>query len=77
LIFQHDLVSWRNFAMRTLKTLNTELVVNNLSFLLVTHMVTTNARFNSYELSKTGHGAELSRQTGYISEISGLRAYDE
>jgi hypothetical protein len=28
LTFRHKLVSWRNFAMTTLKTLNTEIVAN-------------------------------------------------
>jgi hypothetical protein len=45
--------------MTTLKSPNTEIVANSLSFLPVTRTVTTNARFDSYELSITGHGAEL------------------
>jgi hypothetical protein len=60
--------------MTTLKILNTEVVINYFFFLPVTHMVTTDVRFDSYEFSKTGHGAELSGQTGHGSEISGLRA---
>jgi hypothetical protein len=45
--------------MTTLKIPNTEIVANYLSFMLVTHTVTTDARFDSYEFSKTGHGAKL------------------
>jgi hypothetical protein len=56
--FHHGTVSWQNFTMTTLKTPNTELVANYLIFLLVTHMVSSDARFDSYEFSKTGHGAE-------------------
>jgi hypothetical protein len=45
--------------MTTLKTLNTEIVANYLSFLLVIHMVSSDGQFYSYEFSKTGYGAEL------------------
>jgi uncharacterized protein (AIM24 family) len=44
--------------MTTLKTPNTEIIVNKLSFLSVTHTVTTDVRFDSYKFSKTGHGAK-------------------
>jgi hypothetical protein len=59
--------------MTTLKTLCTKIVASYLNFLPVTHMVTTDAWFNGYECSKTGHSAELSEQTGRKCEISGLR----
>jgi hypothetical protein len=59
LTFRHKLVSWRNFFMTTLKTLNTEIVANYLSFLLVIHMFSSDGQFYSYEFSKTGYGAEL------------------
>jgi hypothetical protein len=58
LTFRHDFVSWQNFTMTTLKTPNTEIVINYLSFLWVTHMVSSDVQFNSYEFSKIGHGAE-------------------
>jgi hypothetical protein len=45
--------------MTTLKTPNTKIIINYLSFLLVTHTVTTDARFTSFKFSKTCHGAEL------------------
>jgi hypothetical protein len=54
--------------MTTLKTQNTEIIDNYLSFLLVTHIVSSDARFDSYKFSKTGDGAE------HKCEISGLRA---
>jgi hypothetical protein len=60
--------------MTTMKTLNTEIVTSYLSFLPVTHMVTTDVQFDSYEFSKTGHGAELSGQNGHRREFSGLEA---
>jgi hypothetical protein len=45
--------------MKPLKTPNTKIVVDYLSFLSVTQMVTTNVRFDRYGFWKTGHGAEL------------------
>jgi hypothetical protein len=36
--------------MTSLETLNTNVVVNELSFLLVTHMVYSDARFDRYEI---------------------------
>jgi hypothetical protein len=44
--------------MTTPESLNTEVVANELSFPLVTHMVSSDVRFNDYDLLKTGHGAE-------------------
>jgi hypothetical protein len=35
-------------------TLNTKVVVNKLSFLLVTHKAYSDARFDSYEILKSG-----------------------
>jgi hypothetical protein len=63
--------------MTTLKTLNIKIVANELSFPLVTDMVSFDARFDSYECSKTVHGAEFSGQTGHRSEISSLKGKDE
>jgi hypothetical protein len=45
--------------MTILKTPNTKIVSNYLSFLPVTLTVTADTRFDGYELSTTGHGAEL------------------
>jgi hypothetical protein len=50
--------SWQNFTMTTPETLNTEVVANKLRFPLVTHTVSSDVQFDSYELLKTGHGAE-------------------
>jgi hypothetical protein len=56
LTFRHESASWSNFAMTTLKTLNTEIVTNlDFCWLLI---ALSDARFHSYEFSKTGHGAE-------------------
>jgi hypothetical protein len=44
--------------MTTPETLNTKIVVNKLSFLLVTHMAYSDARFDSYRILKSGQGAE-------------------
>jgi hypothetical protein len=41
------------------ETLNTEFAFNELSFPLVTHMVYSDARFDSYGILKSGQGAEL------------------
>jgi hypothetical protein len=40
------------------KTLNTKVAINELIFPLVTHMVYSDARFDSYEILKSGQGAE-------------------
>jgi hypothetical protein len=45
--------------MTSPETLNTKVVSNRLRFLLVTHMVSSDARFDSYGLLKSGHGAKL------------------
>jgi hypothetical protein len=47
-----------NFAMTSTESLITKLSVNELSFLLVTHMVDSDARFDRYRLLKSGQGAE-------------------
>jgi hypothetical protein len=44
--------------MTSLETLNTKRAVNELSFLLVTHMVDFDARFDSYGVLKSGQNAE-------------------
>jgi hypothetical protein len=56
--FRHNSWIWRHFAMTTPETLTTKLTVNELSFLLVTHMAYYDARFDSYGILKTGQGAE-------------------
>jgi hypothetical protein len=40
------------------ETLNTKVSVNELSFSLVTHMASSNARFDSYRILKSARGAE-------------------
>jgi hypothetical protein len=40
------------------ETLNTKVADNDLSFLLVTHMAYSDARFGSYGVLKSGRGAE-------------------
>jgi hypothetical protein len=40
------------------KTLNTKVADNKLSLPLVTHMAFSDARFGSYEILKSGRGAE-------------------
>jgi hypothetical protein len=44
--------------MTSPETLNTKVVIRELSFLLVTHMVYSDARFDSYGILKSGQGAE-------------------
>jgi hypothetical protein len=44
--------------MTSLETLNTKFTVNKLRFLLVTHTVNSDVRFNSYGILKSGQGAE-------------------
>jgi hypothetical protein len=44
--------------MTSPETLNTKLSANELSFLLVTHIVSFDARFGSYEILNSGQGAE-------------------
>jgi hypothetical protein len=44
--------------MTSLETLNTKRAVNELSFLLVTHMVDFDARFDSYGVLKSGQNVE-------------------
>jgi hypothetical protein len=41
------------------ETLYTNAIANGLKFLLVAHMVTSDARFDSYGFLKTEHGVEL------------------
>jgi hypothetical protein len=56
------------------ETLNTKVVVNEFSFLLVTHTTYFDARFDSYGILKSGRGAEkLSGQTVQTSERSGFK----
>jgi hypothetical protein len=40
--------------MTSLETLNTKVAVNELMFLLVTHTVYSDARFDRYEILKSG-----------------------
>jgi hypothetical protein len=44
--------------MTSLETFNIKLPANKLSFPLVTHMVNSDGQFGSYELLKSGQGAE-------------------
>jgi hypothetical protein len=44
--------------MTSAKTLNTKISVNELIFLLVTHTVYSDARFDSYGILNSGQGAE-------------------
>jgi hypothetical protein len=44
--------------MTTPETSNTKVVVDEFSFLLVTHTTFSNARFDSYGILKSGQGAE-------------------
>jgi hypothetical protein len=56
--------------MTSPKILNTKVVVNELSFPLVTHTTNSDARFDSYGILKLGQGAEnfLDRLTGHTDE---------
>jgi hypothetical protein len=45
---------WQNFIMTFPETLNTKVADNELSFLLVTHMAYSDARFGSYGILKSG-----------------------
>jgi hypothetical protein len=59
--------------MTSLETLNTKIVVNELSFLLVTPMVNSIAWFGSYRILKSGQGAgKLSGQIHHIGEWWGF-----
>jgi hypothetical protein len=55
---RHTSGSRINFFMTSPETLNTKVIINILSFLLVTHMASSDAWFDSYGLSKIGHSAE-------------------
>jgi hypothetical protein len=44
--------------MTSPETLNTKFSINELSFPLVTHTAYSDARFDSYEILKSGQGAE-------------------
>jgi hypothetical protein len=56
--FQSKSGFWRNFAMTSLKTLNTKVAVNELGFPLVTHTVYSDTWFDSYEILKSEWCAE-------------------
>jgi hypothetical protein len=45
--------------MTNQETLKTKIAVNEVSFPLVTHMVYSDGQFDSYEILKSGQGAEL------------------
>jgi hypothetical protein len=68
---------WQNSAMTSPQTLNMKNVINELSFLLVTNMVNSNARFDSYRILKLGQGAEqiLGRLDRWMNNEV-LRAYN-
>jgi hypothetical protein len=57
LTFQHKSVFWQNFAMTSPETLYTKNVVNELSFLLVTHTTCFDIQFGRYGVLKSGYGA--------------------
>jgi hypothetical protein len=56
--FQHKTGFWRNLTMTSPETPNTEFAFNKLSFLLITHTAYSAAWFDSYEILKSGQGAE-------------------
>jgi hypothetical protein len=58
LTFWSKLGFWQNFVMTFPETLNTKVAVSELSFLLVTHMSYSDARFGSYGILMLGRGAE-------------------
>jgi hypothetical protein len=45
--------------MTSLETLNTKVFVNEFNFPLVTHTLSSNERYDSYRILKSGHGTEL------------------
>jgi hypothetical protein len=49
---------WQNFTMTSPETLNSKVAVHELSFLLVIHMVYSDAQFDRYEILKLGRGDE-------------------
>jgi hypothetical protein len=58
--------------MTSPETSNIKVVANKLSFLMDTHMVSSDARFDSYGFLKTGQGAELiwtDWTHGWISQV--------
>jgi hypothetical protein len=57
--FHHKSGIWQNFSISPPRTLNMEFATNELSFLLVTHTVDSDARFDSYGILKSRQGAEL------------------
>jgi hypothetical protein len=74
---RHKSGSRRNFSMITPETLNTEVVANELRFPLVTRTVSSDARFDSYELLKSDHGAEwfwTDWTYEWISQAWGIRS---
>jgi hypothetical protein len=48
---------WKKFTITSPETLNTKVATNELSFPLVTHIVYSDARFESYWILKSGWGA--------------------
>jgi hypothetical protein len=54
LTFQYESGFWQNFAMTTPETLYMKHIVNELIFLLVTHMTCFNTQFYHYEFLKSG-----------------------
>jgi hypothetical protein len=49
---------WQNFAITFPETLNKKLIDSEIIFPLVTHMSHSASRFDSYEILKSGRGAE-------------------
>jgi hypothetical protein len=63
--------------MTSPETSNTKVVTNGFRFLLVTHMVSSDAWFDSYGFLKSGQGAELiwTDQThGWIFRFQGIKS---
>jgi hypothetical protein len=54
LTFLYELGLWQHWAMTYPETLHTKNVINELSFLLVTHMTCLETRFDRYEFLKLG-----------------------
>jgi hypothetical protein len=56
--FRHKSGIWQNFAMTSPETRNTEFVINEFRFPLVTHIAYSDAQFDSYGILKSGQDAE-------------------
>jgi hypothetical protein len=59
LTLQHNSGFWQNFAMTSVETLYKKEVINELSFLLVTHTTCFDTWLGRYGFLNLGYGAEL------------------